>query len=253
MGRNLGPLNIKDSYEGLVQISGSQLTDGSGSLISSLDVTASDATSATTASYVAGANVDGTVASATSASHAVNADTAISSSFATTASFALNADPFPYTGNVGITGDINLTGSYNRLSGSFSGSAIDNITDIYTANDAIKHVVHLTQAEYDALTPSADTLYVISGSTVSDPFPYTGSAVITGSLEVTGSLVGQLGGINIGSEPNPASLLTNGNIVMGGHGLGSPTNSPKITAGNDKVLFKWHINLEEIVNKFNKI
>ena len=33
MGRNLGPLNIKDSYEGLVQISGSQLTDGSGSLI----------------------------------------------------------------------------------------------------------------------------------------------------------------------------------------------------------------------------
>lgn len=26
-----------------------------------------------------------------------------------------------------------------------------------------------------------------------------------------------------------------------------------ITAGNDKVLFKWHINLEEIVNKFNKI
>ena len=49
MGRNLGPLNIKDSYEGLVQISGSnQLTDGSGSLIPSLDVTASYAT---TASY----------------------------------------------------------------------------------------------------------------------------------------------------------------------------------------------------------
>ena len=55
MGRNLGPLNIKDSYEGLVQISGSdQLTDGSGSLISSLDVNASTATSAsyaTTASF----------------------------------------------------------------------------------------------------------------------------------------------------------------------------------------------------------
>ena len=51
MGRNLGPLNIKDSYEGLVQISGSdQLTDGSGSLISSLDVSASFATSASYAS-----------------------------------------------------------------------------------------------------------------------------------------------------------------------------------------------------------
>ena len=64
MGRNLGPLNIKDSYEGLVQISGSQLTDGSGSLITDLTVTASDATLATTASY------------AVSASHAVFADTA---------------------------------------------------------------------------------------------------------------------------------------------------------------------------------
>ena len=64
MGRNLGPLNIKDSYEGLVQISGSQLTDGSGSLIPSLEVTAS---------------------------HAVNSDTAISSSYALTASYAENA------------------------------------------------------------------------------------------------------------------------------------------------------------------
>ncbi len=51
MGRNLGPLNIKDSYEGLVQISGSQLTDGSGSLIPNVDVTASNATTAVSSSY----------------------------------------------------------------------------------------------------------------------------------------------------------------------------------------------------------
>jgi hypothetical protein len=55
MGRNLGPLNIKDSYEGLVQISGSQLTDGSGSLISNLEVTASYAT---TASYAENSSAD---------------------------------------------------------------------------------------------------------------------------------------------------------------------------------------------------
>ena len=42
MGRNLGPLNIKDTYEGLVQLSGSgQFTDGSGSLISNVDISAS--------------------------------------------------------------------------------------------------------------------------------------------------------------------------------------------------------------------
>ena len=49
MGRNLGPLNIKDSYEGLVQISGSSrdtLTDGSGSVITNLDVTSSFALTA---------------------------------------------------------------------------------------------------------------------------------------------------------------------------------------------------------------
>ena len=76
MGRNLGPLNIKDSYEGLVQISGSQLTNGSGSLITDLTVTASDATSAVSSSY------------AVSSSHAVNSDTSISSSYALTASYA---------------------------------------------------------------------------------------------------------------------------------------------------------------------
>ncbi len=117
MGRNLGPLNIKDSYEGLVQISGSQLTDGSGSLISSLDVTASDATTATTASYVAGANVDGQVASA------------LSSSYALTASFAENA-PTPTLqqvtdeGNT-TTNSIIVTDAQNRT---YGGSSITSNT-----------------------------------------------------------------------------------------------------------------------------
>jgi hypothetical protein len=70
MGRNLGPLNIKDSYEGLVQISGSQLTDGSGSLISNLEVTASYATTADTSISASYAQTS------TSASHALVADLA---------------------------------------------------------------------------------------------------------------------------------------------------------------------------------
>lgn len=82
MGRNLGPLNIKDSYEGLVQISGSQLTNGSGSLIPSLDVSASYATTAISASFAT---------TSISASHAVNSNTAISASYAVTASYAENA------------------------------------------------------------------------------------------------------------------------------------------------------------------
>ena len=120
MGRNLSTLNIKDTYEGLVQISGSILTDGTGSVIPSLDITASYATTAGTAAdldavYTASV-IDATTtytkgdgstfttlidnvntatsasyaSTATSASHALASNTAISSSYALTASFAEN-------------------------------------------------------------------------------------------------------------------------------------------------------------------
>lgn len=103
MGQNLGPLNIQDSYQALVQISGSdQLTNGTGSLLTSLDVSASYATSAS---------------HALAADYAISAGSALtstSSSFATralTASFAENVIP-PDTGSLLITAsysDPNLT------------------------------------------------------------------------------------------------------------------------------------------------
>ncbi len=114
MGRNLGPLNIKDSYEGLVQISGSQLTDGSGSLIPYLSASVTNADTATSASHAIIADSALTATSAShavnsdtsiSASHAVNSDTSISSSYALTASFALNVTP-PETGSFMITGSV---------------------------------------------------------------------------------------------------------------------------------------------------
>ena len=100
---------------------------------------------------------------------------------------------FPYTGSASILGSLDVVVSgvadgYTITSGSFSGSLIDNIGDIYTTTPAVKHVVSLTQAEYDAITtPDANTLYVISGSATTSPFPYTGDAVISGSLELSGS------------------------------------------------------------------
>ena len=98
MGRNLTNKAIQDTYEGLVQISGSLLTDGTGSLIDNLDVSASFATTAT------------------SASHAVNSDTATSASFATSASYAVSSSADDLTlqditdnGN-STTNNINLNG-----------------------------------------------------------------------------------------------------------------------------------------------
>jgi hypothetical protein len=74
MGRNLTNLHISESFQYLTQISGSELTDGLGVDIDSLNITAS---------------------TATSASHAVIADsalTATSASLATTASLVSTAD-----------------------------------------------------------------------------------------------------------------------------------------------------------------
>ena len=101
MGQNLTGQLISATYEGLVQISGSILTDGTGSNINNLTVTASLATTATSASFASTATSasfasTSTSASfattATSASFATNATTATSASFATTATSASQAN-----------------------------------------------------------------------------------------------------------------------------------------------------------------
>ena len=169
MGRDLTNLHISESFQYLLQKSGSEVNDGLGADVDFLNISASYATSASVADTATSAshavNADSAL-TATSASHAVNADSAISSSYAVTASFALNAGASTLQevldNSNEANADIILTGSYQRVSGSFSGSAIDNITDTYTGTEKIQHVITLTQAEYNALTPEADTFYVIT-------------------------------------------------------------------------------------------
>ncbi len=86
MGNNLTNQYISASFQGLVQISGSELTDGTGSLIPSLDITASNATTAVSSSHALNAD------NAVSASYAVASDTAVSASHALIADSALAAD-----------------------------------------------------------------------------------------------------------------------------------------------------------------
>ena len=205
MADNLSSQYISASFQKLVQISGSQIADGTGSLIDNLTLTASyattansaltatSATTATSASYATtasfalnaaggaadtgsllttasisdatitftkgdastfnivvnnvvnadSASVATTADSATSASYATNAstaDSATSSSYATTASFALNAPSID------------------------TGSFVKNDTDIYTSTGKVENVITLTQAEYNAISASADpnTLYYIT-------------------------------------------------------------------------------------------
>jgi hypothetical protein len=117
MGRNLGPLNIKDSYEGLVQISGSQLTDGSGSLISNLEVTASYATTADTSISASYAQTS------TSASHALIADVALN--VPATASYALYAEVAGFA-----TSSLSASYALTSTSASYANNSDSSLTAI---------------------------------------------------------------------------------------------------------------------------
>jgi len=118
-----------------------------------------------------------------------------------------------------VTGSISVTGSYLITSQSYTGSLIDNVSPSFGGVPVVKHVVAITSASYAALaTKDPNTLYVVSGSAITGSgggatgagFPYTGSAVITGSLIITGS--------------------SYGNVVSGG--IASNTASIDLSAGN---------------------
>jgi len=90
-------------------------------------------------------------------------------SFAETASYLSGyVSPFPFTGSAIISGSFTVTGSANipNITGSLSGSLNGTASYAVTASNAV--------------TASYLTGYV-------SPFPFTGSAVISGSLGVTGS------------------------------------------------------------------
>lgn len=171
MSFNLTDQYISASFQQLVQISGSNsgsfLVDGTGSLIESITLTSSfadtstSASQATSASYIQGANVDGTVANATSASfasvaetvqgsiesasYATFAETSNSASFATTASFALNV-PVVETGSLLQTASISdATITFEKADASTFDLTVNNVASAISASHAIQ-----ADASYDA-------------------------------------------------------------------------------------------------------
>jgi hypothetical protein len=249
MGQNLGPLNIKDTYQSLVQISGSVLTDGSGSTISSVEVNASTATSASfattasyalnvpvTASYAVSAshanNADSSLTSV-SASHAVASDTSISASFATTASYASNV---PVTASYAISAshaDISDFAS-SATSASFATSALLATSASHAvASDTSISASYATTASFalNVTTPtlnevtaqgssSSATIYADGGIVTQIITPYLNTNLDLGTIGT--------GDINITSA--------GGDIIMSGsidshNGITAPTiNATSITA-----------------------
>jgi hypothetical protein len=144
---------------------------------------------------------------------------ATSASFATTASFALNVpsintSSLATTGSNTFIGNETISGSLN-VSGSVTGNVLGNNTDTFTSSAAVQQVVSLTQTEYNGITPDANTLYIISGSTPINPSIYAttgsntfvGNQIVTGSVNITGSNLTLAQGSNlVGHNINAAAV-----------------------------------------------
>ena len=207
MGQNLTGQLISATYESLVQISGSIITDGTGSDITSLDITASNAISALSAN------------SASVATSASFADTSTSSSYALTASFALNAGAID-SGSFMITGSVSSnTLTFEKGDGStFSvtvdtGSAvtvdtgsllvtasISDATTTFTKGDGSTFAltVNNVQNAFTASTAVSASQATNANTATSASFATTASFALnvtpinTGSFVTTGSATGNV-------------------------------------------------------------
>ena len=250
MGQNLTGQLVSATYEDLVQISGSVLTDGLGNDINNITVTSSFALSSSytvTASFAENASgvpdalVTASISDATitftkfnSSSFDItvnNVSSSISASYASqagTAGFAVNG--FPYTGSAEITGSLSVTGSIARQSGSFDGFVIDNLTTP-TASEALDHIVVISQADFNAIpSPDANTFYIINDATGSIVVE---NLVVSGSLQVTGS-AGFANGIT-GSLLGTASFALTASSLVGGVSLQTVLDTGN-TATQDIIL-----------------
>jgi hypothetical protein len=114
-------------------------------------------------------------------------------SFATTASYLSGyVSPFPFTGSAIVSGSLEVTGSANipNITGSLLGTAsfantATSSSFATTASFSLNVPVTSSYANNATSASFATTASYLTGYI--SPFPYTGSAIISGSLEITGS------------------------------------------------------------------
>jgi hypothetical protein len=185
-----GSLDVKGAISGSIESASYALNSTSASYaltasyFSGSIESASYALNSTSASYALTASYyDGPVVSASYALTASHySGSVVSSSYALTASYATNAGAsFPYTGSAVITGSLVVTGSIKSTQG-FTGSLQGN-ADTSTSSS---YALNSTSASYSLTASYAEN--------AGDIFPYTGSAGILGTLDVTGGITGRLNG-----------------------------------------------------------
>jgi hypothetical protein len=183
-------------------------------------VSASYATDALTASFALNAvstDTGSLMKTGSVASNVLTFTKGDGSTFNLTVATGSAGSTFPFTGSAIISGSLTVTGSILVSNGTNSGSVITNQTDDQSL-PRVNNIVTLTSAEYNTLATAsaldANTLYVVSGSAAVSPFPFTGSAVITGSLQVIGDSI-MTGSLILSGSANP-ELTVIGNTILTG-------------------------------------
>jgi hypothetical protein len=221
-------------YTGSAKITGSLSVTGS--TISTLGFTGSLQGTATTASYVLNAVSASFVTTASYVLQAVSASfastasyvlQAVSASFASTASYVVTAQTASYV----ITAQ---TASY--VLQAISASHATTASFITTAQTAS----YVNTASY--------AIQALSASYAPDTtFPYTGSAIISGSLAITGSLASGLGMVLSGSYQHVGGFYnTHGDksslfIIGNGMNDGARSDIFRVTSGNAQVTGSLNI------------
>jgi hypothetical protein len=133
MGRDLSALQIKDSYQYLLQKSGSDVNDGLGNDVDFLNVSASYAYTSSEAIHALDADTATSASYATTASYA---ESALSSSYALTASFAENVTPIN-TGSFYVSSSISdATITFTQGDGSTEAVVVNNVNNAISASFA---------------------------------------------------------------------------------------------------------------------
>lgn len=207
MGRDLSNLEIGHSFEGLVQISGSLITDGTGSLIPALDITASMANTASLALNAISSSFSNT---AISSSHAINANTAISSSHAESSDSSNSVEFGNITSKptlVSGSSQISYPDLTNIPSGIVSGSSQVYYPDLTSIPSGI--ISGSSQVTFEGITGKPT---LISGSSQVTFAGITGKpTLISGSSQITYPNISSIpsGIISSSAQLNGSTLTIN--------------------------------------------
>jgi len=146
-----------------------------------------------------------------------------------------NADNTVFVPNLDVSGSTILEGGaivtgsliVSASAASTASNVVGNWADTFTSSPAVHQIITLTQAEYNALTPNANTLYVISGSTFTAA-NLAGNNVFTASNVFSGSVRGEVRSLSISSNTASLDLSTDNfftlQLVSGSNTFINPTN-----------------------------